>query len=41
MKASVADNKEINFMKTKCGCALVEAVLSLWDINEKGQIMKK
>jgi hypothetical protein len=28
-------------MKTECGNALVEAVLSLWEINEKGQIMKK
>tara|TARA_B110000285_G_C15121381_1_gene617366 strand:+ start:687 stop:806 length:120 start_codon:yes stop_codon:yes gene_type:complete len=28
-------------MNTTCEKALVEAVLSLWDINEKGMIMKK
>ena len=36
-----ADAHNVKFMKTDDGYALVEAVLSLWDINEKGQIMKK
>lgn len=29
------------FIKTENGEALVEAILSLWDIDDKGQIMKK
>ena len=37
----VDDHHNVDFMKTPCGNALAEAVLSLWEINEKGQIMKK
>ena len=36
-----ADQSGVKFMKTDDGNALVEAVLSLWDITDKGQIMKK
>ena len=35
-----ADNKYPNFIKTEHDEAIVEAIISLWDIDEKGQIMK-
>ena len=36
LKKEVADQAHVKFMKTDDGNALVEAVLSLWDITDKG-----